>query len=71
MTNRIEHLAAALRGANIDTMTTPDVIALCERALPDCTADEIYTALRSVAEETFEHADELVTFKNQRRSVRA
>ena len=54
---RLETLKSALRPAETETMTTPEVAALCEAALPDCTADEIIQALREVAEEHQQEAE--------------
>ncbi len=48
---RLEILKAILRHADTGTMTTPEVVQVCESALSDCTVDEIITALRLVADE--------------------
>ena len=63
---RFEILKAALRPADTNRMSTPEVAALCEGALPDCTVDEIIQALKEVAEEHEQEADRLQRLKASR-----
>ena len=56
---RLETLKNTIRPVNTGTMTTPEVAALCEAALPDCTIEEIFQALREVAEEHHREAEQL------------
>ena len=48
---RLKTLKAALRPVDTGSMSTPEVVALCEAAQPDCTVDEIIQALQEVGEE--------------------
>jgi len=64
---RLRVLKAVLRPADTSTMTTPQVVALCEKAVPDCTIDEIIAALRQVAAEQMQEAAALERFHSSRR----
>ncbi len=56
---RLETLKSTLRPVDTGTLSTPEVAALCEAALPDCTVEEIIQALREVAEEHRREAEQL------------
>ena len=56
---RLDTLKAALRPADTTAMSTPEVVELCEAALPDSTFAEIIQALKEVAEEHRQEAEQL------------
>lgn len=63
---RINVLRAALRSVDTSTMTTPEVVDLCEATLPSCTVEEIITALDMVANEHMDEADQLERYRASR-----
>ena len=66
---RVEKLRAALRDVDTSTMTTAEVADLCEEVLPDCTVEEIVSALRDVGLEHYREADQLLAFDKRRASA--
>ena len=58
---RIHTLKTVLRPVDTGRMSTPEVVALCESAVPDCMIDEIVQALQEVAEEHQLEADQLMS----------
>ena len=56
---RFDALKAALRPVDTSTMNTAEVVMLCETAVPGCTVEEIIQALRQVAAEHMQEAEEL------------
>jgi len=69
-TGRLDRLKAELRLIDTSVVTTPEVIELCERVLPDATADEMVAALRQVAAKQLREAKRLRTFAAERRRQR-
>jgi hypothetical protein len=61
-----EKLCAALRKVDASTMTTPEVVTYCSRAVPGCGLDQMIAALKAVAEEHFAEAAELQAYKRYR-----
>ena len=66
---RLEILKAAIRPVDTGVMSTPEVVALCEAAQPDCTVDEIIQALQEVGEEHQREAERLRGLKATRGEV--
>ena len=63
---RLDTLRATLRPVDTGGMSTPEVVALCEAELADCTIDEIIQALQQVAEEHHQEAEQLRQLKARR-----
>jgi len=63
---RLAKLRDALRTVDTSTMTTAEVAEMCQQALPDCTIDEMATALRHVGAEHMKEADDLRRFQEGR-----
>ena len=67
LADRLAKLRSALRDVDTSTMSTAQVADPCNEAVPDCTIDEMVSALRHVGEEHVREAEELKRFQKSRK----
>ena len=63
---RVKALKDALRPLDASKMSTPEIVEIAERVLPDCTGPEITQALRELAAQQHAEANALEAFKASR-----